>query len=177
MATTFDDETLMAYVDAELDASTARLVEQEVKINPDVAAKVEAFRGSAAIAKRAFAAELEEPVPDSLLKSVNAAIERERVHARDAAQTRPSATARQPTNALPKTWFSWLMQPSFALAASVAAFTFTFAGYLLGTFGTQDQGSERGHNERICGDGERAGTNPFSSSTERPPLRPTTQYG
>ena len=93
MPTTFNDEMLMAYVDAELDASTARLVEQAVKDNPDLAARVEAFRGSAAIAKQAFAAKLEEPVPDALLKSVNAAIEKERQRARDATPARSVATS------------------------------------------------------------------------------------
>ena len=139
MPTTFNDEMLMAYVDAELDASTARLVEQAVKDNPDLAARVEAFRGSAAIAKQAFAAKLEEPVPDALLKSVNAAIEKERQRARDATPARSVAVQRETANGLLKTWFSWLLQPSFALAASVAAFTFTFAGYLVGTLGTQEQ--------------------------------------
>lgn len=139
MPTTFNDETLMAYVDAELDPSTARLVEQAAKDNPDLAARLEAFRGSAAIAKQAFAAKLKEPVPDALLRSVNAAIERERQRARDATPARIGAAERQAANGSLKAWFSRLLQPSFALAASVAAFTFTFAGYLAGTLGTHEQ--------------------------------------
>ncbi|MCC7273223.1 MAG: hypothetical protein IT561_11195 [Alphaproteobacteria bacterium] len=65
----FDDETLMAFVDGELDAGTADAVARAAAADADVAARVRAFQDSAIMVRAAFADVVDEPVPDRLLRA------------------------------------------------------------------------------------------------------------
>jgi anti-sigma-K factor RskA len=128
----FDDETLMAHADGELDAQTAREVERAIRADPALAARVDAFRRTAEQARAAFAADLDQPVPAALLASVRAAAAR--------AATRPAQAPAAEPFAAPRTpwWQIAANQPAFALAASVAILTAGFFGYFLGTTGDAD---------------------------------------
>ncbi|BBK35561.1 hypothetical protein STAQ_06390 [Allostella sp. ATCC 35155] len=63
----FDDETLVAFVDGELDEASARDVAAAVAADAGLAARVEAFRQSAMMVQAAFARVIDEPVPERLL--------------------------------------------------------------------------------------------------------------
>lgn len=63
----FDDETLMAYADGELDASVAAQVERAMQDDPDLARRVEDFRRVAAVVRSSQGAVLAEAVPLRLL--------------------------------------------------------------------------------------------------------------
>lgn len=63
-----DDTMLMAYVDGEVDAVTAREIEAAIAADPVVALRARAMRNSAVMARAAFADSLHEPVPDRLLQ-------------------------------------------------------------------------------------------------------------
>ena len=62
-----NDETLMAYVDGELDAATASEVEAALANDPAASETVRMFRESARLAQDAFAAPMDEQVPAHLL--------------------------------------------------------------------------------------------------------------
>ncbi len=62
----FSDETLMAFADGELDESTRRLVEQAMRQDPEVAAKVARHKALRSKVFGAFAHTLDEPVPAHL---------------------------------------------------------------------------------------------------------------
>lgn len=72
----YDDETLMAFADGELDAVTTERLERDLKQDPDLAARVALFAETRQLARGAFPPPLDEPVPASLLASVEAAIAR-----------------------------------------------------------------------------------------------------
>jgi anti-sigma factor RsiW len=61
-----DDVMLMAYVDGEVDAATAREIEAAIAADPAVAARAQRLRNSAVMARAAFADALHEPVPERL---------------------------------------------------------------------------------------------------------------
>src|SRR5262245_7732992 len=61
-----DDVMLMAYVDGEIDAATAREIERSLAADPALAARMRALRDSAAIARSAYAGAMHEPVPERL---------------------------------------------------------------------------------------------------------------
>jgi len=65
-----DDVMLMAYVDGEVDAATAREIEAAMAADPSVAARAQRMRDSAAITRSAFADVLHEPVPDRLVAAL-----------------------------------------------------------------------------------------------------------
>jgi anti-sigma factor RsiW len=81
-----DDVMLMAYVDGEVDAATAREIESAMAEDPTVAARVHQFRATAALARGAFAGVLHEPVPERLVAVLQAA-----PVAAPAAETAPTA--------------------------------------------------------------------------------------
>jgi hypothetical protein len=66
----FTDETLMAFADGELDEPARSEVEQAIRKDPAVAAKVAQHRALRADVFSAFAATLEEPVPPRLRQVV-----------------------------------------------------------------------------------------------------------
>jgi negative regulator of sigma E activity len=61
------DETLMAFADGELDAAASERVERALREDPALAKRVERHRALRARLEGAFAAELQEPVPERLL--------------------------------------------------------------------------------------------------------------
>lgn len=68
-----DDMLLMAYVDGEVDAATAREVETALAGDPSMAPRLAAFRGSAAAARAAFADAMHEDPPDRLIGALGGA--------------------------------------------------------------------------------------------------------
>ena len=65
-----DDVMLMAYVDGEVDAATAREIEAALAGDPALAVRVQHLRDSAMMARGAFAEVLHEPVPDRLIAAL-----------------------------------------------------------------------------------------------------------
>lgn len=66
------EEALMAYVDGELDAEGAAVVEQAMREDPALATAVAAQRDLRQRLRQAYAPVLDEPVPQRLLDAVNA---------------------------------------------------------------------------------------------------------
>jgi anti-sigma factor RsiW len=64
---TYSDETLMAYVDRELDPTTAAAIDAACAQDPELAARVERHRRLRVAVHGAYATTLSEPVPDRLL--------------------------------------------------------------------------------------------------------------
>lgn len=65
--TRIDDVMLMAYVDGEIDAESAREIEAAINADPAIADRARAFRDSAAFTRAAYTAVAQEPIPDRLL--------------------------------------------------------------------------------------------------------------
>ena len=63
----FDDETLVAFVDGELDDVTADEVARAIRSDTDLAKRVRIFADSGVLVRAAFADVIDEPVPDRLL--------------------------------------------------------------------------------------------------------------
>jgi anti-sigma factor RsiW len=61
---------LMAYVDGEVDAATAREIEAAMAADPSVAARAQRMRDAAAITRAAFADVMHEPIPDRLVAAL-----------------------------------------------------------------------------------------------------------
>lgn len=68
--TRVDDVMLMAYVDGEVDAATARQIEHAIGADPSLAARAKMFRESAAMLRGAFAESLHEEVPERLVAAL-----------------------------------------------------------------------------------------------------------
>ena len=95
---TYSDETLMAYVDRELDPASTAGIDAAIARDPELAARVERQRKLRAAVHAAFEPILQEPMPKRLL---------------DAASGTTPVT--RPARARPRwTWFEWS-----AMAASV----------------------------------------------------------
>jgi len=108
----FDDETLVAFVDGELDEASARDVAAAVAADAGLAARVEAFRQSAVMVQAAFARVIDEPVPERLLLAARGATETEGVAAAETDRTGKVVPFRR-RSAIPR----WIALP---IAASVA---------------------------------------------------------
>jgi hypothetical protein len=61
------DETLMAYADGELDASTRAAVEAAMRVDPEITRRVAEYREQHEKLRAAYEPELAEPVPDRFL--------------------------------------------------------------------------------------------------------------
>lgn len=70
----FSDETVMRYVDGELDDATCAAIEDAQGSDADLAARIEAFARTKLEARRAMAPLLDEPVPEALRASVEAMV-------------------------------------------------------------------------------------------------------
>jgi anti-sigma factor RsiW len=114
-----DDVMLMAYVDGEIDAATAREIERGLANDPAMAARVRALRDSATIARSAYAGALHEPVPDRLTAIFSSAVV---AAAASATAVKPALSAsakvvplmaRRPSRQL----VGWAMAASLAIAA------------------------------------------------------------
>lgn len=110
-----DEETLMAYVDGELDPHRAAEVEALLAEDAEARATVQMFRDSAALVRGAFDPILREPVPARLLAAVNAPVTGK---VRDIRLARRSALSR------------FFPQTAWAQAAAVALLIGAGAGYL-----------------------------------------------
>lgn len=71
--TRIDDMMLMAYVDGEIDAETAREIETAIAADPALGRRVAAFRQTSAATRSAFGDVLHEPVPERLTRIFTAA--------------------------------------------------------------------------------------------------------
>jgi hypothetical protein len=71
---TFDEETLIAYADGELDAATRAALEAAAASDPQLAARIARQRALRARLEAAFAPVLAEPVPERLLASTRGAV-------------------------------------------------------------------------------------------------------
>jgi anti-sigma factor RsiW len=68
--TRVDDEMLMAYVDGEIDAATARRIERAIASDPKMAERARLFRDSAMLLRGAYADALHEKVPERLVATI-----------------------------------------------------------------------------------------------------------
>jgi hypothetical protein len=118
----FDDETLMAYADGELDAGLRARVEQAMRTDPQVAAAVERHRALRADVFGAFAGVLDEPVPARLQPAAARQAQPQDPH------VRVDLLAQAGARPLPPRWH-WRQWG--AIAASLAA------GVLAGALGWQ----------------------------------------
>ena len=71
MSARIDDETLIAYVDGELDEAETRRIEAAIARDPEATETVRALREGAAALHAAYAAPMREEVPDRLRDTVN----------------------------------------------------------------------------------------------------------
>jgi hypothetical protein len=66
----FSDDTLAAYVDGELDSAARADIEEAVRNDPSIEQRIARYRALRNHLQAAYAAELEEPVPDRLLAAL-----------------------------------------------------------------------------------------------------------
>ncbi|MGO1080453.1 anti-sigma factor family protein [Inquilinus sp. CA228] len=128
-ARAFDDRTLMAFADGELDDETAAAVEQAMATDDDLAGRVALFLDTRIQAKDALRLLVEEPVPEALGRSVQRMIDEAKARPGPAAQVGTIAVAGRTRHALTRR--PWIVP----LAASVAAIAFGLGGYLIGVGG------------------------------------------
>jgi hypothetical protein len=69
----FSDETLAAYVDGELDPAAGAEIEEAARQDPRIEQRIARYRALRNRLQAAYAAELNEPVPDRLLEAVRTA--------------------------------------------------------------------------------------------------------
>jgi anti-sigma factor RsiW len=96
----YDDETLLAYVDGELDDAAREAFERTLATDPALARRVEVQRRLRRELKAAFDPTLSEPVPDGLLLAARGS------STRDAGVVRWPAKARRPATWNPPRWFA-----------------------------------------------------------------------
>lgn len=137
----FDDETLMAFADGELDAETAAAIEEAMGTDDALVVRVATFMESRAEASAALKPLIDEPVPEVLTQSVQKMIDeaRRRENAPDDASQQPAAdnvVTFQPKAAPRKVSSSWTLP----LAASLAAVIVGASGYLAGKAGAPVSG-------------------------------------
>ncbi|MBM3522227.1 MAG: anti-sigma factor [Alphaproteobacteria bacterium] len=124
-----DDIMLMAYVDGEVDAVTARELETAIAGDPTLRARVAMFRESASLTRGAFTEVLHEPIPDRLLAAIHnpAAV----VAAKTPPPAEPNVVPlRRPArpSAISSSWRT----AGWAAAAAIAAVTIFAAGQKTG---------------------------------------------
>lgn len=114
-----DDVMLMAYVDGEVDATSAREIERAIASDPAIAARARAFRDSATLTRAAYADALHEPVPDRLIAALGGV-------------GAPAAAAATNVVALPRKSRSARQIVGWAMAASLAALVVGYGGVYYG---------------------------------------------
>jgi len=97
----FDDETLAAYVDGELDPATRVLVETAIETDPDIAARLKAQQDLKALLTGYYGPVADEPLPGRLLEAIQAGAPASAEVVDLAARRRPSAKA-SPAKPLPR---------------------------------------------------------------------------
>lgn len=110
-----DDVMLMAYVDGEVDAGTAREIEVALAGDPVLAARVRLFRDSAMMARGAFAEVVHEPVPERLIAALGGPVRRPET------ETTPAPTEKVVPLKRRAAWAPRRAALGWAAAASVAA--------------------------------------------------------
>ena len=90
---TIPNETLMAYVDGELDPSASAEVERALRADPELAARAARYRDLRSRLESAYAPELAEPVPERLLAALRAPPPRTVVSVHEARVARRAAPA------------------------------------------------------------------------------------
>lgn len=118
----YDDETLMAYADGELDEATRAAISRAVEQDPALAHRVAQYRALRTEVAGAFASVLDQPVPDRLREAARAPRSQE-PEARGNVVRFPSQTARPPAR-------PWRAREWLAVAASMVL-GFFVAGKLL----------------------------------------------
>lgn len=112
MTARIDDERLIAYVDGELDAETARAVEAEMAADPELAEAISALRADTALVRAAYQEPLRGEVPERLVAAVDEAFAKRQTGRQTG---RPGRT--------------WHRHPAFgAIAASIVAVVAGLAG-------------------------------------------------
>lgn len=132
----FDDETLMAFADGELDEETAAAVEKAMATNEGLARRVALFVQTRVQVKEALRPLLEEPVPERLSQSVRRLIDEAKRHGfpSDDSETPRVVALKANDNRVPSLLQrSWIMP----LAASLIAIACGIGGYVVG-IGAQD---------------------------------------
>jgi surface antigen len=122
MMKTFDELTLVAYVDGELDAQAAHAVEEALRHDAALREEVRALRETTMMLKAAYADVLNEPVPLHLVRAIS------------------RAASEQPTAARPAN--AWRRMPGFAMAAAASVAMLVVGvtgGYMLGGRGAATQ--------------------------------------
>ncbi|MBL8697515.1 MAG: anti-sigma factor [Alphaproteobacteria bacterium] len=120
-----DDVMLMAYVDGEVDAATARDIETAIAADPALRARVAMFRESASLTRGAFTEVLHEPVPDRLLAAIRGPVLAAAAAAPVAASAHNVVTLNRP--AAPPRATGW-RTAGWAAAAAIAAVAVFAAG-------------------------------------------------
>ena len=121
--TEFDDETLMAFADGELDEKTRQAVEKAMDSDEVLVERVAVFIRTAALSKQALDPLLDQPVPDALRASVTAMAEENS----DQSDEKVVLFA-----APPRQNFGGRSRWAMPLAASVALVVGGLAGFMIG---------------------------------------------
>ncbi|WP_054311729.1 hypothetical protein [Mesorhizobium sp. 1M-11] len=122
--TTFSDETVMRYVDGELDEETSALLEAELATDADLNRRLEMFAETRLAAQEALRPMLDEPVPEQLQASVEAMVAKAK--GSPAGQSAPIGNTKARLFSPANDWVR------VAAAACIAAVLGVAAGLMLG---------------------------------------------
>ena len=153
----FSDDTLAAYVDGELDSAVRADIEEAVRSDPAVEQRIARYRALRNQLQAAYAAELEEPVPDRLMAALREPETRGSPAVADLEAAR-AAKARKaaPRNAAAARWrFSLAASVLIAVGAGVLTWRHTHTVTMENVHGTWvAQGSlAAGLSDQLSGDG------------------------
>ncbi|MEP3276570.1 MAG: anti-sigma factor [Stappiaceae bacterium] len=137
----FDDETLMAFADNELDAATSAKVEAALATDDDLVNRLVVFTESRAMAKDGLEPLLNEPVPAALQTKIEKMVEA----ANSGSQTSPVGNTEKVvafSDRIDRTAQKQMPSWALPLAASIALFIGVGSGYLIGV--GEDRSSQSG---------------------------------
>lgn len=118
----FDDATLMAYADGELDQETVIRLEAALANDADLRQRVAMFRKTRQLAKDAVRAAYDAPVPEALQQKVESLVKQDAEHSSEPARDNvvPFAAAGKPSTAAPpRSRFALPMAASIALVVGL----------------------------------------------------------
>jgi len=167
------DEQLMAYADGELDAPMREVVEAALAADPDLVARLAEHEALRASVRRAFASELDEPVPARLREALKPE-PRAPAPVVSLASHRQAAAARSREAANEPGWSAWTRWGAWA--ASVAAAVFIGHAYWPGGGASSPEGFALQGDGRLLARGEvetalntqTAGAKPLGASVAVP---------
>lgn len=133
----FDDETLMAFADGELDEARSLALEQALETDEMLAERLAIFLDSRRLVGDALKPVIHEPVPAALLASVEKMVD-EAKHQGEREDNIVSFRAKQPPPAAHSATRNWFMP----LAASLLVVATGVAGFTLGRLGPSAMGSD-----------------------------------